>query len=91
MRTLNEIAQYDFEIRYCPGLENQAADFLSRLQNGQETDADYQIDYKQLPKGLVMIQKTEGVEIHFLSPYGFVSKLLENVMILRTILKIVKK
>ena len=33
---------------------------MSRLQNGQETDADYQMDYKQLPKGLVVIQKTEG-------------------------------
>ena len=57
---MKELAEYDFEIRYCPGLENQAADFLSRLQNGQETDADYQMDYKQLSKGLVVIQKTEG-------------------------------
>jgi len=59
MRTLDELAEYTFEIRYIPGPRNDAADFLSRLNNGrvQHVVVD---DYKQLPKGYRLIKTVDG-------------------------------
>lgn len=58
-RTLLELDEYDFEIRYCPGAHNCAADYLSRIAQPSTTenplpDPDY------LPPGLKLLRKEEG-------------------------------
>lgn len=56
-RSLEDIGEYDFQIKYLPGSQNEAADFLSRmwnrdpLQNGDTTG---------LPKEFKVIQKIDG-------------------------------
>uniref|UniRef100_A0A6A7FN12 RNA-directed DNA polymerase n=1 Tax=Hirondellea gigas TaxID=1518452 RepID=A0A6A7FN12_9CRUS len=59
-RTLDEISEYDFEIKYRPGAENQAADFLSRLNSPLEQSTNITNDGKQLPRGLQLIRKVDG-------------------------------
>ena len=58
VRTVEELSEYDFEIRYRPGSDNEAADFLSRLNERVETSIDP--DYKLLPKELRVIEKVDG-------------------------------
>ena len=59
MRTYNEIAEYDFEIRYRPGKDNEAADALSRafVPESNELEASTPIG---LPEGLQLGQKSDG-------------------------------
>lgn len=58
MRTLNELAEYDFIIRYRPGRDNEAADTMSRIMNVPESD-DYEC-LDLLPTGLVVYKTVDG-------------------------------
>ena len=55
-RTLEDLSQYDFEIKYVPGVQNEAADFLSRMENPQQE----QNVEGGLPKEFKILQKVEG-------------------------------
>ena len=62
MRTVEELAEFDFEIRYRPGKDNEAADFLSRV-NGPDSREIEQMeadDHKYLPKELKKICEVPG-------------------------------
>ena len=59
MRTLMELAEFDFEVRYRPGTSNEAADFLSRLSEPKKEEIEG-IDAKFLPKELKMICEVSG-------------------------------
>ena len=57
-RTLQDIAEYDFEIRYLPGVKNDAADFLSRLEFPQDQTEERETG---LPKELRILAKLKVV------------------------------
>jgi len=61
MRTVNELADYDFVIKYRPGAENAAADSMSRVVN-VPSDREYEclLSGNKLPKGLEVLLKVEG-------------------------------
>ena len=61
-RTLDDLIEYNFDIRYRPGRQNQAADFLSRLDQPELQLEIHNMDsnYKQVPKGLKLIEIVEG-------------------------------
>ena len=59
-RTLDELAEYSFYIRYRPGPLNQAADALSRLTSPVINDTQIEYDYKQLPKGIQILKQVQG-------------------------------
>ena len=46
MRTIEELSEFDFEIRYQPGIDNEAADYLSRMETGVSSEEckDYKPD-----------------------------------------------
>ena len=56
-RTLEELSEYDFSIKYQPGRSNEAADCLSRMEKMEvpTEEAD-----KTLPKDFRLIQKVDG-------------------------------
>lgn len=58
MRTLNDISDYDFEIRYRPGKENIIADAMSRLGKGS-TNNELNVTHG-LPEGLMVLRRIEG-------------------------------
>lgn len=59
VRTMNELAEYDFEIRFRAGKDNIIADTLSRIpQNSAPVDAGY--SPASLPSGLNVIRQIEG-------------------------------
>jgi len=60
MRTVEELAEFDFEIRYRPGVDNEAADYLSRLNDAANNEVCETKDHKYLPKGLQRLQTVEG-------------------------------
>ena len=56
-RTLQELSEYNFNIKYQPGIFNQAADALSRM----DTNLDDGNEVKdEIPKELRIFQKVEG-------------------------------
>ena len=57
-RTLEELSQYNFEIKYLPGTLNEAADFLSRIENYEE-DLDNCIE-DGIPGELRILKRVEG-------------------------------
>lgn len=59
-RTMEDLAEYDFEVRYRPGIENSSADFLSRLYAEDSEIRELETDYKKLPKGLKVVKTVEG-------------------------------
>jgi len=61
MRTINELAEYDFIIRYRPGQDNAAADAMSRIVQAPVgcSSAAALLDSK-LPKGLSVKQPVSG-------------------------------
>ena len=58
MRTLNEISEYTFTIKYRPGKENCAADTLSRLDH--EVIEDCEVYNNNPPAGFRLLDKVEG-------------------------------
>ena len=57
-RTLEDLSDFDFEIRYCRGRDNVAADALSRM--GVADQKNEEVDDGYLPVGLKVLQKVEG-------------------------------
>ena len=57
--TLEELAEYNFEVRYIPAPSNESADFLSHL-NEADGDFTFADNYKQLPKGFQLIKPVDG-------------------------------
>ena len=55
-RTLEELSQYDFEIRYIPGRQNEAADALSRLDDQQHDS----VEEVGIPRDYMVINRVEG-------------------------------
>ena len=58
MRTLNELAEFDFEVKYRPGTQNAIPDTLSRLRSTNESPALSEI--QPLPKGLEVMNNVPG-------------------------------
>jgi transposase InsO family protein len=61
MRTINELGEYDFVIKYRPGSENCAADAMSRIVK-EPSNEEYAriVDSKELPSGLQVLKPVEG-------------------------------
>ena len=61
MRTINELSEYDFQIKYRPGSENCAADAMSRIVD-VPTEGEYSdlINSRELPKGLTVCKNVDG-------------------------------
>ena len=55
-RTLLDLSEYDFEIRYQKGVDNEAADYLSRMDPPQRD----LIVREGLPKDMRILQKIDG-------------------------------
>ena len=59
MRTLNELAEYNFEIEYRPGKMNVVADLLSRLEEGAGREEEPE-ETGGLPRGLRRMREVRG-------------------------------
>ena len=60
-RTLSDLAEYDFVIKYRPGAENSAADAMSRIVKVPTEDEYKEIVHRnELPVGLRVLRKVEG-------------------------------
>jgi len=61
MRTFSDLAEYDFEIKYRPGKDNEAADAMSRIIDVPSTE-EYEelVSGCLLPKGLKLIREVKG-------------------------------
>ena len=60
MRTLEELAEHDFEVKYRPGVDNTAADFLSRINSNENDQSTDNVDTKMLPKSVKRVCTVEG-------------------------------
>ena len=60
MRTIEELAEYNFDIKYKPGVDNTAADYLSRLNSNENQTKTDHVDPKCLPKNVKRICTVEG-------------------------------
>lgn len=59
-RTLEELSEYDFVVKYCPGEQNTAADWLSRLPSLPDRALVVDESYLQLPADLMIIERIKG-------------------------------
>ena len=59
-RTLEELSEYDFVVRYCPGELNTAADWLSRLPGLPSRELVSDESYLKLPVGLKVMKEVKG-------------------------------
>ena len=62
-RTFEDLADFDFEVRYRPGKDNTIPDILSRLHENSEVGAqnkEVTTDPKWLPEGLVIMKLMPG-------------------------------
>ena len=60
MRTLNDLAEYDFQIRYKPEKKNWLADTLSRAQVVPLDSEENSCDLGFLPDGLELLACVDG-------------------------------
>ena len=59
MRTLNELSEFDFEVRYRPGGENEIADLLSRLPSSSSFSLEG-VELSALPLGIQLLSIVPG-------------------------------
>ena len=59
-RTLQELSEFDFELRYCRGEDNTAADALSRLSHSVEAPVSRGCASDFLPDGLRVLESVPG-------------------------------
>ena len=59
-RTLRELSEFDFEIRYVRGSDNEAADTLSRLPSLLSEQRPNDLDPDYLPSGLSTLRRVDG-------------------------------
>ena len=61
-RTFEDLADFDFEVRYRPGKDNTIPDILSRLHEDAELENDKNLntDPKWLPEGLIITKLMPG-------------------------------
>lgn len=59
-RTLEELSEFDFVVRYCPGDLNSAADWLSRLPGQKRRELTSDNSYLKLPVGLKVLKEMRG-------------------------------
>ena len=59
-RTLQELSEFDFELRYCRGEDNAAADALSRMSRQEDPLVSDRIDPDYLPSGLEVLESVPG-------------------------------
>ena len=61
MRTINELEDYSYTIKYTPGTENQAADALSRIIEKDDACASCEESSgNEIPKGFITLKKIDG-------------------------------
>ena len=61
MRTLNDLEEYNYVIRYIPGSENQAADSMSRIiERVAKANVAELKEENKLPPGFRVMKKIEG-------------------------------
>ena len=60
MRTVAELAEFDYEVRYRPGVDNEAADFLSRMDGSVQASEEEVSNPRFLPKELKVIAEVPG-------------------------------
>ena len=58
-RTVEDLAEFSFTIKYCPGVDHTVPDALSRLPQVVDEAEDKFVD-GWLPRGLALIKKVEG-------------------------------
>jgi hypothetical protein len=59
--TINELADFEFQIKYRPGVDNGAADAMSRIISAPtHTENDSNMGTSELPKGLRILKKVDG-------------------------------
>ena len=59
-RTLEELSEFDFIVKYCPGDQNVAADWLSRLPGTPTQSPVCDTPYSKLPAGLKVNSEMKG-------------------------------
>lgn len=77
-RTLEDLADFSFEIRYTPGKENAAADCLSRLYDPSHVHISRSINFVpgKLPEGLIILEKVQGGGDALVESFFILSKIL---------------
>ena len=60
MRTIEELAEYDFQIKYKPGQENVLADVMSRSVM-EQAERKFEVEQqRKLPEGMTVLQEVKG-------------------------------
>ena len=59
-RTLEELSEFDFTVKYCPGDQNVAADWLSRIPNPDRRIRIPDESFHRLPAGLRVHTEVKG-------------------------------
>ena len=69
----------DYELRYCPGKDNEAADCMSRII--QRANSDYtESEMGALPRGLKVLEKVDGGGNSFFQALMSVLELVREMM-----------